>query len=238
MNASGGKVKPGGLRRKRTTFLWIAELAVEPPRVPRLYAHASDANAMKRSRLNRPHRRTHPRQRTVTRGAGTPLVKRNFLWAEIADISRYRARKVERVLRDGFGDAVPLAVSSLIIPEKKTSEGALVASTSLIWLEIIKALQDDWSLAYKIPPAKWEEIVAGAFHNSGFDQVILTPRSGDHGRDVMPTFHFRARTTRNSRTAMPSAFRWRICARPRCASGCDVCGTIRFRSIRQSTRRK
>jgi restriction system protein len=28
-------------------------------------------------------------------------------------------------------------------------------------------------------------IVAGAFRNYGFDQVILTPRSGDKGRDVI-----------------------------------------------------
>jgi restriction system protein len=30
-----------------------------------------------------------------------------------------------------------------------------------------------------------KEIIAGAYHRSGFDEVILTPRSGDHGRDVI-----------------------------------------------------
>jgi restriction system protein len=29
------------------------------------------------------------------------------------------------------------------------------------------------------------EIIAGAFVKAGFDEVILTPRSGDHGRDVI-----------------------------------------------------
>jgi restriction system protein len=31
----------------------------------------------------------------------------------------------------------------------------------------------------------WEEIVACAFDKAGFDEVILTPRSGDHGRDLI-----------------------------------------------------
>jgi restriction system protein len=33
----------------------------------------------------------------------------------------------------------------------------------------------------------WEEIVAGAYQKAGFDEVILTPRSGDKGRDVVAT---------------------------------------------------
>jgi restriction system protein len=32
---------------------------------------------------------------------------------------------------------------------------------------------------------KWEEMIAGTYKASGFDEVILTPRSGDHGRDVI-----------------------------------------------------
>jgi restriction system protein len=85
---------------------------------------------------------------------------------------------------------IDFAVSSIIIPaSKKVSEGVLVSSTSVVWLEIIKNLQTDWSLAYKIPPRKWEEIIAGAFDRAGFDEVILTPRSGDYGRDVIAIRH-------------------------------------------------
>ncbi len=78
-----------------------------------------------------------------------------------------------------------LTVTSLIIPEGKTPDGLLVESTSAIWNGIAKILGDDWSLAYQIPPERWEEIVAGAFKNDGYDEVILTPRSHDHGRDVI-----------------------------------------------------
>jgi restriction system protein len=33
--------------------------------------------------------------------------------------------------------------------------------------------------------AQLEEIVAAAYERAGWDEVILTPRSGDHGRDVI-----------------------------------------------------
>jgi restriction system protein len=77
-----------------------------------------------------------------------------------------------------------LSVSSLIMPGEKTAEGVLVTSTSAVWREIVSMLGTDWSVAYQIPPDKWEELVAGGFSKDGFE-VTLTPRSGDHGRDVI-----------------------------------------------------
>jgi restriction system protein len=82
-----------------------------------------------------------------------------------------------------------LTVTSVIIPEGKTPSGLLVKSTSAIWNRIVKELGNDWSLAYQIPPERWEEIVAGAFKNDGYHEVILTPRSRDHGRDVIAFKH-------------------------------------------------
>lgn len=38
---------------------------------------------------------------------------------------------------------------------------------------------------FQLSAEKWEEMVAGAYKIAGFDEVILTPRSGDFGRDVM-----------------------------------------------------
>ena len=40
-------------------------------------------------------------------------------------------------------------------------------------------------MAFQISPEKWEEIIAGAYNRAGFDEVTLTPRSGDLGRDVI-----------------------------------------------------
>jgi restriction system protein len=82
-----------------------------------------------------------------------------------------------------------LSVSGIIIPERKIHTGILIASTSIVWAEIVNKLKHDWSLAGSIPPRVWEEIIAGAFKKAGFHEVTLTPRSGDHGRDVIAVKH-------------------------------------------------
>jgi restriction system protein len=78
-----------------------------------------------------------------------------------------------------------LSVSGVIIPDRKLHAGVLIASTSLVWGEIVNKLNEDWSLAQAIPPRVWEEIIAGAFKKAGFNDVTLTHRSADHGRDVI-----------------------------------------------------
>lgn len=79
----------------------------------------------------------------------------------------------------------PLALSGIIIPDRKSAEGLLIRSTSFIWTTIVDRLRGHWPLAYDIPADKWEEIIAGAFKKAGYDEVTLTPRSGDYGRDVI-----------------------------------------------------
>jgi len=78
-----------------------------------------------------------------------------------------------------------LSVSSLVIPERPTDEGVLVQSTSLVWMELVDHLGEDWSAVFQLTPPQLEELVAGAFKKAGYDEVTLTPRSGDHGRDVI-----------------------------------------------------
>jgi restriction system protein len=78
-------------------------------------------------------------------------------------------------------------VKSIIVANDKTSEGRLVAAASIPWFDIIRILRNDPSAAFQIPPYKWEEIVAGAYHKAGFHEVIITPRSKDRGRDVIAT---------------------------------------------------
>jgi restriction system protein len=58
----------------------------------------------------------------------------------------------------------------------------------LPWFEIIRALEKDWELAFRMSSRQWEEMIAGAYERGGADEVILTPRSGDLGRDVIATF--------------------------------------------------
>ncbi len=82
-----------------------------------------------------------------------------------------------------------LTTSALIVPEQSVNEGVLIKSTSVIWVEIVRQLAADWELAYRLTARQWEELVAGAFKKAGYDGVILTPRSGDYGRDVIAVGH-------------------------------------------------
>lgn len=66
-------------------------------------------------------------------------------------------------------------------------EGRLVSAVAVPWFEILRIIKADPASAYQIDPRQWEEIIAGAYSQAGFDEVILTPRSGDKGRDVVAT---------------------------------------------------
>jgi restriction system protein len=78
-----------------------------------------------------------------------------------------------------------LLMQTIIVPGDKTTEGRLIRAVALPWFDIIEVLQRDKNAAFTIPPEKWEEIIAGAYKKAGFDEVTLTPRSGDLGRDVI-----------------------------------------------------
>jgi restriction system protein len=71
----------------------------------------------------------------------------------------------------------------------RTTDGHIIEAVTLPWFEIVEALQKDPQLKFKMPWELLEEIVAGAYKRAGFEEVIITPRSGDHGRDVIATKH-------------------------------------------------
>ncbi len=69
----------------------------------------------------------------------------------------------------------------------KTTEGQLVQGVAIPWFEFIRQLERDPEFLFKVPWRKLEELVAGAYEREGWDEVTLTPRSGDRGRDVIAT---------------------------------------------------
>jgi restriction system protein len=81
----------------------------------------------------------------------------------------------------------PVLLSRAVITSyEKTSEGQLIRAVTLPLRGIIAAIQKDPSLMYQIDPRKWEEIIAAAYDESHqFDEITLTPQSGDRGRDVI-----------------------------------------------------
>jgi restriction system protein len=78
-------------------------------------------------------------------------------------------------------------VKAAIVSGSETREGTLIESVGLAWWKILDVLNRDRNAAYELTARQWEEIFAGAYEQLGFDEVILTPASGDHGRDVIAT---------------------------------------------------
>lgn len=77
-----------------------------------------------------------------------------------------------------------IMLNGLIVPDQQTSEGLLIKSYASVWIEIAQRLGEDWALAFQLSDRQWEEMLAGAMSAEGYE-VTLTPRSGDHGRDVI-----------------------------------------------------
>ncbi len=84
-------------------------------------------------------------------------------------------------------DNFPVIVSqAVIIPYEKTFEGELIRAITIPLLDIIQKIMEDPSRMYQIDPRKLEEIIAATYEQSGlFDEVTLTPRSGDRGKDLI-----------------------------------------------------
>lgn len=83
-----------------------------------------------------------------------------------------------------------MVVGAVITPYGTTDDGQLVhAATAVPWKAIVEAIERDPMCIKEIDSYKWEELIAAAFDKAGYEEVILTPRSADRGRDVIATMH-------------------------------------------------
>lgn len=133
----------------------------------------------------------------MARGFGTRLNDLGLLEEDVDEAvrqrdlhtrySRVRERPRMRSVIELIEEArqTPLLIQAVVQPYEKTSEGELVKTLLFPWKAIVERLQSDWHEAYGISSRIWEEILAGAFDQAGYDEVTLTPRSGDLGRDVI-----------------------------------------------------
>jgi restriction system protein len=80
-----------------------------------------------------------------------------------------------------------LTVPFMIDVRDHTREGDLVSAIGISWLPVLEIVRQNPLAIYEIDPRKLEELIAGAYKEAGFDQVELTPRSADKGRDVVAT---------------------------------------------------
>ena len=134
-----------------------------------------------------------PRDLLSIRGVGEKTLE--TVYDGLETLGFYRPGRVPKTLEDQrqreIADiealkASQIVLKALIIPGDKTKEGMLVRSIAFPWLQIVGLIRSDPSSIYEIPWRKWEEIIAGAYSKHGYE-VILTPRSGDGGRDVIAT---------------------------------------------------
>jgi restriction system protein len=81
--------------------------------------------------------------------------------------------------------ADPVVLQALVTRETQVEEGFLVRAIEPAWAQIAALIAADPDALFKLTPQQLEELVAASYDKAGFDEVVLTPRSGDFGRDVI-----------------------------------------------------
>ncbi len=107
------------------------------------------------------------------------------------DPSAFAKRQVDpRQLSLPFGEAVEqlpglLLQCAILKLGDKDDQGQIVKAVALPWFQFVSAIEHDPAFLYQIPWRRLEEFIAGAYERAGWDEVILTPPSGDKGRDII-----------------------------------------------------
>lgn len=81
-----------------------------------------------------------------------------------------------------------LLQAAIVEAKDQLAEGQLIECVKLPWLAIVREIQKDPRFLFEFAqhPGRFEEFLAATYEQTGeWDEVILTPRSGDRGRDVI-----------------------------------------------------
>jgi restriction system protein len=84
-----------------------------------------------------------------------------------------------------INSAPPFSFGAIVRFEVAVPDGQIITCVDPVYRHLVDAIEKNPEIIYEIDARKWEEIVAAAYDKAGFDEVILTPRSGDYGRDVI-----------------------------------------------------
>jgi restriction system protein len=80
-----------------------------------------------------------------------------------------------------------LMLQAAVTVGEKTDEGHIIEAVYRPWCQIVTALLLNPHLMHELDWRAWEEMIAGGYKAAGYDIVILTPPSGDRGRDIIAT---------------------------------------------------
>ena len=83
----------------------------------------------------------------------------------------------------------PLIFQSVVTPLGATNDGEIIRVAMFPWKAILDEIDRNRDFLYKLDWRQLEELVAASYDVAGFDEVTLTPRSGDDGRDVIAVKH-------------------------------------------------
>ncbi len=81
----------------------------------------------------------------------------------------------------------PLSIA-FIISLEKGGDGEVIKLVAPAWGALLAEIARDPDALLRMTPRQFEELVAAAHDADGADEVVLTPRSGDRGRDVIATY--------------------------------------------------
>ncbi len=84
-----------------------------------------------------------------------------------------------------MNSAPPISFGAVVTVERKVPDGEIIKLMDPYYTQLLDAIRKDPDFIYQIDHRMWEEVIAASYERAGFDPVILTPRSGDLGRDVI-----------------------------------------------------
>jgi restriction system protein len=84
-----------------------------------------------------------------------------------------------------------ILLQAIILPGTRTIEGDIIEAVGPAWFAILRELERDPNILYWFNehPREFEELMAAAYKKDGWDEVTLTPRSNDKGRDIIAAKH-------------------------------------------------
>ncbi len=94
------------------------------------------------------------------------------------------AKVLERIAASAFAQA-DVAFGAIVNLDRKVQDGRIVSFVTPLYEEFARMCLRSPDELNNLTPTQWEEMVAATYVKAGFDEVILTPRSGDLGRDVI-----------------------------------------------------
>jgi restriction system protein len=85
------------------------------------------------------------------------------------------------------GELPELVISAIVEKGGRTDDGDVIIGVYPVFHRLLRDIIRDLAAAYQMTPRQFEEFVAAAYEKEGWDVVILTPASGDKGRDIIAT---------------------------------------------------